>query len=116
MVKKKATEKTNGAVDDPGRGHVGEAQPPPTLSVSELKTLFRSYDQANAQVEKARKELEGALAARSAIVEQIAAGAGKRAFSYKGQVLTVSCRTNKTTGESTWFFKGPSKSDLVEVS
>jgi hypothetical protein len=87
----------------------------PAMSNTELKALFKSYDKATADVEKSRKELEAALAVRSEIVEQIAAGAGRGPFGYKGQVLTVVCRESKSTGEKTWFFKGPSKSDLVEV-
>ena len=110
MAKKKANE-TNGTPEvTPGEIDAR------TLSASELKALFKSYDQATTQVDKVRKDLEALLSARSEIVEQIASGAGRGPFGYKGQVLTVVCRTAKSTGQSTWFFKGPSKNDLTEVS
>jgi hypothetical protein len=116
MAKKKK-EAPNGEMGSNNvRPHPDLIEPPPTLSASELKALFRSYDQTNALVEQARKALDGALAARSKIVEQISNGAGRGPFAYKGQVLTVVCRTAKSTGQATWFFKGPSKNDVTEVS
>jgi len=87
----------------------------PTMTKADLKKAFSAYDVANDKVEKAREELEKALAERSTIVERIATGAGKGPFSYRGTVLSPVCRTTKATGDKRWFFKGPGKSDLVEV-
>ena len=92
-----------------------ETAPPPRMSNAELKKLFITYDAANDKVGKAKADLEKALSARSIIVEQIAEGGGRGPFGYKGLVLTVVCRESKSTGEKTWFFKGPSKNDLVEI-
>jgi hypothetical protein len=86
------------------------------MSKKDTLAAFEAYAKANARVEAARKALDQAIVDRSSLVEQIAVGTGSRGpFAYKGAQLTISCRTNKETGESTWFFRGPSKSDLIEV-
>lgn len=88
----------------------------PTMTGKEIKAAFAAYGKANQAVQAAEEALEEVMAKRSAIVEQIANGAGKGPFSYDGTILTPVCRTSKITGKSTWFFKGPGKSDLVDVS
>lgn len=90
-------------------------QAAPTLTGKDLKAAFSAYEKADDAVNAARKALEKALDARSKLVEEIATGAGKGPFSFKGLILTPVCRVNKATGQGTWFFKGPGRSDLVEV-
>lgn len=87
----------------------------PTLTGKDLKAAFSAYEKADDAVTATRKALETALENRSKLVEQIATGAGKGPFSFKGLVLTPVCRTNKETGVGRWFFKGPGRSDLIEV-
>lgn len=87
----------------------------PKMTPKELKSAFAEYEKADDAVEAARVALEEAMGKRSAIVERIASGAGRGPFSFKGTILTATSRTSKETGKSRWFFKGPGRSDLIEV-
>jgi len=91
------------------------SDPAPAMTEKELRSAFEAYSKANDRVEAAKKSLDKALSDRSVIVEQIAKGRGRGPFGYKGASLTIVCRLNKSTGESTWFFKGPTKTDIIQV-
>lgn len=85
------------------------------MNAKELKAAFAAYEKADEEVEAAKKAVEAAMQKRSKLVQAIAEGAGNGPFSYKGMVLTATCRTSKSSGQSTWFFKGPGRSDVIEV-
>lgn len=73
------------------------------------KELFAKYEEADEEVEKAKAALETATAARSAVVQEITEKLNKTLFRRKGRILKVTKRTNKTTGATTYFFRGGSE-------
>ncbi len=89
----------------------------PKATKAELQKLFAAYDAAEKGVLAAEKALDKAKAAQSAAVGAICGAANaKGPFKREdGRILTGVERVNKETQTSTWFFKGPSQNDLIEL-
>jgi hypothetical protein len=98
----------------------GSTQTPagPKATKAELQKLFASYDAADKAVQAAEKVVQKALAARSAAVADICAKAGtKGPFKREdGRHLTGVQRVNKESGDATWYFKGPSSADVIDLA
>ncbi len=95
---------------------------------ADLKKLFASYDAATKAITDQEDKLAKAKLARSATVAAIVTGAGGRKGPFKhpttGFLVTAIERkemkadeTGKKTetGKSSWFFKGPGTSDVIDV-
>jgi hypothetical protein len=80
----------------------------------ERKELFDKYTSINDELEFTKKHLLYQSQLRSLIVKQIYEQFGVGPYRHKGNIMTVSSRTNKLTGEETYFFKSPSI-DLEEI-
>lgn len=91
----------------------------PAANSAGLKKLFGDYDAADKRVRDLEKQLETAKEARGSAVAAICTAAGGRKGPFRhptsGLVVSAVERTNKETGEKTWFFKGPSAHDVIEV-
>src|SRR6266404_4088386 len=93
----------------------------PTKSTADLKKLFAEYDASNKKIQDARASLDKAMAARSAAVAAICAGAGGRKGPFRhpvtGMLLSAVERketsmvdgVKTSTGNSRWLFKGPTQ-------
>lgn len=93
---------------------------PKQASKEDMRKLFAAYDKADAEVDSLQAKLEDAKLRRGTTVEAIVNGAGGRKGPFKhpstGMVLSAVERKDKTgEGPSSWYFKGPSQSDVIEV-
>lgn len=87
------------------------------LSDEEFKKLFIAYDSMAGKMKAAKEALEKIAVERSVIIAKIAdAGRGRGPFTRaNGLVMSIVSRTNKETGEETWFFKSPSEREVVKL-
>lgn len=94
------------------------------LTKEQFTKLFSDYDSADKEYQAAAKALQAAKEKRSGIVQALFAGMGSKG-PYKhpksGVQLTIVERKvkdeeGKDTGDSNWYFKGPSSSDVIDVS
>jgi hypothetical protein len=80
----------------------------------ERKELFEKYTTINEELEFTKKHLTLQIQTRSLVVKQIYDQFGVGPYRHNGVILTISSRTNKLTGEDTYFFKSPS-AELEEI-
>ncbi len=104
-----ATTATNGTTETPPAA--AKATPKP----GELKGLFASYEATNAAVAKASAAYDKAMADRSAVVEKFSAFGQAFKDPNNGERLTVTKRTNKETGATAYYFKGPGKTEALKI-
>ena len=80
------------------------------ITKEEIKLAFDKYDQADAEVDKAKVAYEQALKLRSDCVKAIFdATFSKGPYSHRGNQIKV------VTRGDTWFFRGKSKDGVIEV-
>lgn len=88
------------------------------INKENLAALLKQFDEADASWEEKKKQVDAEYSKRSDIVKAIALViAPSKKLRYKGQDLTIVCRSSKkgSEGES-WFFKGTKQDeDIVEI-
>lgn len=89
----------------------------PRATKAELQKLMAGVQAADKGVQAAQKALDKARAAQSAAVQELCTKAqSKGPFKTEdGRILTGVERVNKETGVSTWYFKGPNQTDVIEL-
>lgn len=93
---------------------VNNAHKPKTLDKAALKALMALYVKEDERRDEALAVVKETAVKQSGIVGKIAEMVGQKAkITYKGQVLTVVGRKNKSTGETTFFFKGKTVNEDV---
>jgi len=106
-------------------GSTEKAVDPKRLNKEQYVKHFAEYDAADKVYQDCMKALQAAKEKRSAIVQGLCAGMGGSKGPYKhpktGLILTIVERKSKDddgkeTGESNWYFKGPSSSDVIDVN
>jgi hypothetical protein len=119
------TEKTENALRDTRRGENGTASTesttskPKAMNKEDVKKGFAAWDATAKTIADLTSKLEAAKAKASLQVKAIVESAGGKKGPFKhpttGLALSAVERQSKTGGESTWYFKGPSVSDLIEL-
>ena len=74
-----------------------------------LKKLFLDYEKADQTVEAAKRSVDEKTDKRSKVVQAIFDEAGPGPFAFKGDQLKIVKR------DDTFFFRGKSKSDVIEI-
>lgn len=111
--------KNNGATVTQDSKNGAPALSPAVLpSKADYAKLFATYDKVVAELLAHDAKREKLVAARSAAVEAITAACGgkKGPFRHPTSQAIVHAvnRVNKETGDSSWYFKGPATSDIIE--
>jgi len=93
----------------------------PAEAKKAITPLLKEYDTVDAGVSKARKALDDAMNARSAIVEEIADVIGKKQpIRYGGRLLRIMSRTAKDekgnpVGDTTWYFRAEGDVEALDM-
>lgn len=81
-----------------------------------VKSLFAVYTETDVKVAEAKAAYEQALLVRSESVKQIHDQVGKGPFKYNGNPVKVVVRPFKDGSGATYFLRGKSVEDMIEVS
>lgn len=88
------------------------------INKEELSKLFAAYEAADKAWEDQKAEVEKSYRLRSDAVKAIALlVAPTKKLRYKGREITLVVRSNKSSGEDSYFFKGASEKEekIIEV-